>query len=187
MALPLINLWKDGIFDALKSGVLDRMQLSIILDKHKPSNVLESYTFKFTYKERRLDGMVVSSEHGKLISLRDARSSLATLNRYIKSLTEDLPDLPRKLLRDSTDCCSHFKATRFLTVHVFYTDDCPQEYIAPGFRPSRDYSIVVPHNDLWRMVASEAVDGNFGYYRFVNPRRIMVKKATPLTMTSVSV
>lgn len=74
------------------------MQLSIILEKDKPSNVLESYTFKFTYKEHRLDGMVVSSKHGKPITLRDARSSLATLNRYIKSLTQDLPDLPREWL-----------------------------------------------------------------------------------------
>ena len=103
----LTDVRKDGVFDAIKAGVLDKMQLSIILDKDKPSNVIESYTFNFKYSQRRLDGMVLSSEHGQPITLKDARTSLATLTRYLLHLTQGLPDLPRELLQkqSSTDSC----------------------------------------------------------------------------------
>ena len=172
MVFSVANPWKDGIFDALRRGVLDSMQLSVILDKDKPSNVLESYTFKFQYTEGQLDGMMVSSPRGTPVTLRDARSSLATLNRFLMELTEGLPDLPRKF------CCkldlysralTGSKATRFLTVHVFYTDDCPQEYVAPGFRPSREHNIFVPHNDLWRMTVADAGSTDLGFYQSVLP------------------
>ncbi|MCJ1246373.1 DNA binding protein [Trapelia coarctata] len=160
-AIKLMS-WLDGVFNALKTGVLDKMQLSVIMDKDKPSNIVESYTFSFKYTHRRLDSMVLSSEHGHPVTLKDARSSLATLTRYLMDLTQGLPDLP---------------LTRFLTVHVFYTEDCPLEYIAPGFRPSRDYSVLLPSHDLWRMTEADAGNTNFGFYNV----GLKVKHLAPVT------
>ena len=84
-------------------NVLAGVQLSIILDKEKPSNVAEAYTFTFKYSdnggnpERQLDGISISASTGSPISLKDARSDFGMLIRNLIKLTDPLPDLPRKL------------------------------------------------------------------------------------------
>ena len=83
-------------------NILAGVQLSIILDKEKPSNVVESYTFTFKYSDnvgkpaRQFDGISISALTGSQISLKDARSDFGVLIRNLIKLTDPLPDLPRK-------------------------------------------------------------------------------------------
>ncbi|MCJ1401513.1 DNA binding protein [Xylographa trunciseda] len=148
--------WLDGIFDALSRNVLSSLQISIILDKDKPSEIIESYTFTMKYftdpetSIRQLIGLTVSPSVGGPIALVDVRSGLETIWKQLSHAAERLPGLPPR---------------RYLTVHIFYTDDCDPSYHPPLFKPSNDLEILVPHNDLWQMSEVDIGHLNTGYHQ----------------------
>ena len=92
---------KDGIFDALSKNVLAGLQFSIILDRDKPSEIIESYTFTIEYSMdpetslRQLVGLTVSPSGGGPVTLVDVRSGLKTIWKHLSHTVERLPELPR--------------------------------------------------------------------------------------------
>ena len=57
-------------------------------------------------------------------------------------------------------------ATRFLTVHIFYTSDCPHEYTAPGFRSLQEDIILFPEDEHWRMMEADVGRVDSGFHKY---------------------
>ena len=99
--LEVLIASKDGIFDALSKNVLASLQFSIILDKEKPSEIIESYTFTLKYtrnpetSSRQLVGLTVLPSGGGPITFVDVRSGLKTIWKHLSHTVERLPELPR--------------------------------------------------------------------------------------------
>ncbi|SLM33351.1 Zinc finger, RING/FYVE/PHD-type [Lasallia pustulata] len=146
--------WLDGIFDALRKSVLAAVQFSISADEANPSNVIETYTFSFTYTGnvnivgRRLAEMTVAGPNGKRITVQDARAGLRSIVRQCMVLNNILPCLP--------DNC-------FLTCHLFYTPDCPRTFDPPGFAACSD-SMRIPSDEVWKMEVTNCGRMDAGYH-----------------------
>ncbi|MCJ1284440.1 DNA binding protein [Xylographa opegraphella] len=151
-----LQSWLDGIFDALSKNVLASLQFSIILDKEKPSEIIESYTFTMKYTRypdtalRQLVGLTVSPSGGEPITLVNVRSGLETIWKHLSHTVERLPELPSQ---------------RYLTIHLFYTDDCDPAYHPPLFKPSNDLEVLVPHSGQWQMLDVDIGQLNTGHHR----------------------
>ncbi|MCJ1381333.1 DNA binding protein [Xylographa soralifera] len=151
-----LQSWLDGVFDALSKNVLASLQFSIVLDKEKPSEIIESYTFTMKYTRdpetslRQLVGLTVSPSGGAPITLVDVRLGLKTIWKHLSHTVERLPELPPQ---------------RYLTIHLFYTDDCDPTYHPPLFKPSNDLEVLVPHNDQWQMVQVDIGQLDTGYHQ----------------------
>ena len=101
----VLTLSKDGVFDALSKNVLASLQFSIILDKKKPSEIIESYTFTMKYTKdpeassRQLVGLTISSSGGEPMTLIDVRIDLKRIWKHLSHIVEKLPELPRRVHR----------------------------------------------------------------------------------------
>jgi hypothetical protein len=96
----LLNCTQNGIFDALKKGLLARLAFSVILDPTRPNDVIEAYNFRFEYTDINGDVTTHSNNMRSVaqteppITVTDARHGVAALIRYLLELTENLPALP---------------------------------------------------------------------------------------------
>ncbi|KAI9370851.1 HORMA domain-containing protein [Aspergillus egyptiacus] len=139
----IIDVLETGIFDALSKSVLEAVQLTILLDRNTPDNVLESYTFSFKYTggvgdlHSRLKSLSIEpcGYTADMKSAQTARVGLETIVRRLITLSAFLPTLPSK---------------RSLGIHLFYTEDCPPDYEPPGFTGARDGTINYPLTENWR-------------------------------------
>ena len=101
---------KDAIFDRLRQKYLDSVQLRVLPNKNNRQNVIETYTFQIDYiegnrpAERAFNGLTVSSQEGKTVTIQDARNGLDHIIRNLVVLTEALPFLPRLLEKPATAC-----------------------------------------------------------------------------------
>ncbi|KAK2757653.1 DNA binding protein [Arachnomyces sp. PD_36] len=138
----IIDLFENGIFEALEKNVLEAVQLTVFVDKDAPSNVLESYTFSFKYAgasddvTNRLSSISLEQTGltADMKTTRSAKLGLEMIVRRLITLSTFLPLLPNK---------------RFLGVHLFYSDDCPSNYEPPGFSPATDENLIFPHDEGW--------------------------------------
>ncbi|KAL2814837.1 HORMA domain-containing protein [Aspergillus cavernicola] len=139
----IVNVLEAGIFDALSKSVLEAVQLTILVDKDAPENVLESYTFSFKYTrgigdlQSRLESLSIEP-FGYVADMKSAqtgRIALENIVRRLITLSAFLPTLPNK---------------RTLGVNLFYTEDCPPDYEPPGFTGARDGPIHYPLTENWR-------------------------------------
>ncbi|PYI29228.1 hypothetical protein BP00DRAFT_437798 [Aspergillus indologenus CBS 114.80] len=139
----ILDILENGIFDALSKNVLEAVQLTVLVDKDAPENVLESYTFSFKYSgesgdiNHRLESLSIEPV-GLVADIKTAQSArvgLETIVRRLITLSAFLPALPNK---------------RNLGVHLFYTDNCPPEYEPPGFNGAKDDTIKFPHTENWK-------------------------------------
>ncbi|PKY00797.1 putative meiosis specific protein Hop1 [Aspergillus campestris IBT 28561] len=138
----ILNLLENGIFDALRKNVLEAVQLTILVDKDTPENVLESYTFSFKYTgaagdmNSRLERLSIDPVGcvADMKTAQTARIGLETIIRRLITLSAFLPTLPNK---------------RHLGVHLFYTEDCPSDYEPPGFVGGRNETIKYPFSENW--------------------------------------
>ncbi|KAG2418035.1 hypothetical protein HFD88_001135 [Aspergillus terreus] len=139
----ILNALETGIFDALRRNVLEAIQLTILVDKDAPENVLESYTFSFKYtgvsgnmntcvQSLTIDPVGCTAD---MKSAQTARVGLETIVRRLITLSAFLPVLPNK---------------RNLGIHLFYTDDCPPDYEPPGFSAAKSDTIKYPFGANWR-------------------------------------
>lgn len=91
---------QDGAFDAVAKGYLDSLQLSILLERHNSDNVVESYTFSFSYrnnpisKQHEVNGVVFKDLQGSSVTVTDARQGLDMIMSHLVQLTSRLPHLP---------------------------------------------------------------------------------------------
>ncbi|KAH0562398.1 hypothetical protein GP486_002908 [Trichoglossum hirsutum] len=145
---------EGGIFDALEKNVLAAIQFAIFLDKDNPEDIAESYTFSFKYQgdprrgTRRLSGMGIAGPSGQSISLGSARDKLQGFLRSLCTITSLLPALP---------------AERYLTIRLYYTDDCPPEYEPPGFKKCEGNPMYFSETEDLK-VAKESVEMKTGIH-----------------------
>lgn len=93
---------ETGIFDALSKNVLEAVQLTILVDKDAPENVLESYTFSFRYAgaegdvNNRLESLSLEPMGcvADMKTAQTARIGLETIVRRLITLSAFLPTLP---------------------------------------------------------------------------------------------
>ncbi|KAF4225365.1 hypothetical protein CNMCM6805_008610 [Aspergillus fumigatiaffinis] len=153
----ILDVLENGIFDALKRNVLGAIQFTILVDKDKPENVLETYTFTFKYSKgssgvnSRLESLSINPVGcvADLKSAQTARVGLETIVRRLITLSTFLPNLPSK---------------RNLGIHLFYTDDCPPEYEPPGFTGAMNEVIKYPLNENWRKETQSCGAMNSGWH-----------------------
>ncbi|RAH55830.1 meiosis specific protein Hop1 [Aspergillus piperis CBS 112811] len=151
----ILDILETGIFDALSKNVLEAVQLTILVDKDAPENVLESYTFSFRYTRAKGDvnncleslslepmGCVADMK-----TAQTARIGLETIVRRLITLSAFLPTLPNK---------------RSLGVHLFYTEDCPPDYEPPGFNGADDVTIKFPLSENWKRESQSCGQMNSG-------------------------
>jgi len=144
----IIKLWEEGISEALEKQFLSSLILGIYLDENDDNDIVEAYTFNFSYGEvEGMDGKIPllnlsestqsvniydQAERGqneggnsrtavstnKARSVVDVRRQVQLLIRALITMSQTFQDLPRK---------------RFLTMRLKYTDDVPLDYEPPGF------------------------------------------------------
>jgi hypothetical protein len=170
----ILDVLENGIFDALKRNVLGAIQFTILVDKDKPENVLETYTFTFKYLRgssgvnSRLESLSINPVGcvADLKSAQTARVGLETIVRRLITLSTFLPNLPSILLlcyiRGILANSSIDK--RNLGIHLFYTDDCPPEYEPPGFTSAMNDVIKYPLNENWRKETQSCGAMNSGWH-----------------------
>ncbi|CAD6944843.1 unnamed protein product [Tilletia controversa] len=138
----ILQLWEEGIQDALDKHYLSSLILGIYLDEEDDNDIVEAYTFNFSYDEIGETGRKMpllnltesmqsvnifdqaSGASGgtgaapKVRTVIDVRRQTRLLLRSLITMSQSFQDLPRK---------------RFLTVRLKYTDDVPLDYEPPGF------------------------------------------------------
>ncbi|ORY13070.1 HORMA domain-domain-containing protein [Clohesyomyces aquaticus] len=150
----LLDWLEKGAFDALKRNVLRSLQLSLFEDPEQPLNVFELYTFTFHYTpsehgENVISGMEVAGPHGQKTTVKTAKLAMHTLIRSIVQLCGTMPALPE---------------SRFVRMHLLYTDDRPDNYEPPGFHKATDDRIFFP-DASWKQTSSNCGTRDLGFYK----------------------
>ncbi|RAQ48013.1 putative meiosis specific protein Hop1 [Aspergillus flavus] len=153
----ILDVLENGIFDALRKNILEAIQLTILVDKDAPQNVLESYTFSFKYAggsgnvDSCLESLSIDPVDyvADMRSAQSARVGLETIVRRLITLSTFLPTLPNK---------------RNLGVNLFYTENCPSDYEPPGFTTTNNDTIKYPLNENWRKETQSCGTMNSGWH-----------------------
>ncbi|KAI0707776.1 HORMA-domain-containing protein [Earliella scabrosa] len=141
----LLDYLENGIFDALSKQYLRSLIFAIYLDDQDPNNIIEAYTFNFSYCEvpgttevvpvmtlgdemmnlslsgsRQVqDPVAEATKRGKVPTLGEVKRSLKTLIKNLIQATTQMDALPKR---------------RFATFKLFYYDHTPEDYEPPHFR-----------------------------------------------------
>ena len=114
--------WLLGAFEAVELNYLKELSFVVYLDKSKPEEVHEKYTFGFTYK----DG-VANMTNGK-VSMKDLKGDTQTLLRQMGLVIQGLEKLPDEAY--------------LALVLTYYEDVTPEDYEPEGF--TADHSVESP-------------------------------------------
>ncbi|KWU44924.1 DNA-binding protein [Rhodotorula sp. JG-1b] len=148
----LIDYLEVGAAEAIEKGYLHKLVFVIYLDPDEPTNIVESYTFTFTYETdaegnkhpdmqvaEQLSGMDLSSmgsdplPRNKPRKMSDIKRQVQQMIKNLITNTQVLDELPRR---------------RYINVRLFYTDDTPPDYEPPYFSPvpfnAPGYSVTTP-------------------------------------------
>ncbi len=104
---------EGGIFPALHRGYLEAVQLSICADSSRPSEVMECYTFTFTYNSapgrshRAVSSVTVSPGPQPAFFVEDAYQSFNAAIKGLLRVVKPLPLLPRRWLFLSIELYTH--------------------------------------------------------------------------------
>lgn len=150
----------------------------MIVDKDAPENVLESYTFSFKYtgKLGELNTCLSTISLGAtgcvadMKTMQTARLGIEMIVRRLITLTSFLPMLPSMFSPVHSTIKEDLSLQadrRYLEIHLFYTDNCPQEYEPPGFNKASSDMICFPSNDLWRPEGQLCGRMDSGYHTLV--------------------
>ncbi|KAI4196004.1 MAG: hypothetical protein LQ350_006836 [Teloschistes chrysophthalmus] len=146
----------DGILEGVSKGNITAAQFSICPDPTDRAKVIESYTFRFHYGERKnqsdqaVAAVSVSGIARVATSINGVRASLMDLMKLIATYTDCMPDLPE---------------TRFLTCHIFHLPDSTSDLQPFGFEIADDKAMTLPFNADWRPKTVEAGSVNAGHHR----------------------
>ena len=111
-----------GAFEAVEKNYLKELRVVVYLDKSKPEEVYEKYTFDFTYK----DG-VANMTNGK-VSMKDLKGDTQTMLRQMGLVIQGLEKLPDEAY--------------LALVLTYYEDVTPEDYEPEGF--TADHSVESP-------------------------------------------
>ncbi|KAL5511311.1 hypothetical protein ACEPAH_4527 [Sanghuangporus vaninii] len=158
----LLNYLEHGIFDAIERQYLKSFIFAIYLDNNDPKNIIESYTFNFTYyvvpgtavtvpimslddqlnnlslnprlRAEYLDPVSQATLKGRAPTLGDVKQSIKSLIKNLVLITQALEPLPKR---------------RFATFKILYRENTPPDYEPPYFRPGdpeKDRFVFTTHN-----------------------------------------
>jgi len=94
------NRQERGAFEALQKNVLRAMQLNIFENADKPQDVVEAYTFTFSYSQcgavngATLASVELKGPRGETMTVRNARHALNMFVRQLITLCQTMPQLP---------------------------------------------------------------------------------------------
>ncbi|OWF50585.1 HORMA domain-containing protein 1-like [Mizuhopecten yessoensis] len=121
--------WVKGCFDAVDKKYLRMLIMGIYLDSEDPDTVIESYTFKFSYKNSaEMDVYRNEKKIASTDSVLETKKATIRLLRTMVVLTQTLKSLPDDVM---------------LTMKLLYYDDyTPADYEPPGFKPAQTDTFV---------------------------------------------
>lgn len=135
----------------MQNGYLEAVQLSICADSSRPAEVVECYTFAFTYSfpsgrtGYTVSSIRVSSDRDTVLLVGDAQKSFNAAIKSLLKLLRGLPQLPRKLLSPFDRGFLLIQpGRRNLGLNLFYTDECPSDYEPQGFVGCMDDDLCFP-------------------------------------------
>ncbi|GAA5859210.1 hypothetical protein JCM1840_003801 [Sporobolomyces johnsonii] len=149
----LLNYLDLGASAALEKGYLHQLILAIYLDPNEPTNLVESYTFTFTYETdsegNKRPEMVVRNQVNDVVLASAPSAAFPRENRsYSQGDVKRQVQQMIKNLITSTQLLDELPRRRFVNVRLFYTDDTPEDYEPPCFRPVGDsvprYTLTTP-------------------------------------------
>ncbi|KAI0664727.1 HORMA domain-containing protein [Cubamyces menziesii] len=141
----LLDYLENGIFDALQKQYLRSFVFAIYLDDQDPNNIIEAYTFNFSYckvpgsegsvpvmslgedmmnlslsaTDKSRDPVADATRRGKIPTLGEVKRSLKALVKNLIQATTQMDALPKR---------------RFATFKLFYYENTPDDYEPPHFR-----------------------------------------------------
>ena len=71
------------------------------------------------------------------------------------------------IIRCLLEASHMFLGKRYMEVHLFYTEDCPDEYEPPGFRNSSAGDLVYPHDDRWTKESQSCGTMDTSFHRYL--------------------
>jgi meiosis-specific protein len=135
----------------LQNGYLEAIQLSICTDRSRPAEVIECYTFTFTYSSSSgksghdVSSITVSTNSHELLFVGDAQKSFNAAIKGLLKFIRGLPQLPRKRALPLVKSTLLTKTgRRNLGLNLFYTDNCPPSYEPQGFSSCIDDDLYFP-------------------------------------------
>ncbi|KAG8781870.1 DNA binding protein [Serendipita sp. 397] len=138
----ILDYLEKGAFHALERQYLRKMMFSIYVDKEDPQNIVETWSFDFTYHEvpgssTRIPVLSVTNfrntsdetpvtpttigDRTRAPTLGDVKNSIRNMVHKLIAITQTLEDLPRK---------------RFATFKLEYYPHTPDDYEPPLFVPA---------------------------------------------------
>ncbi|KAE8222015.1 hypothetical protein CF319_g4721 [Tilletia indica] len=148
----ILQLWEEGIQDALDKNYLSSLILGIYLNEDDDNDIVEAYTFNFSYDEIEGTGrkmpLLNLTESMQSVNIFDQASTASGANGVAGETGKAALPAPqvrtvidvrrqiRLLLRALITMSQSFQdlpRKRFLTVRLKYTDDVPLDYEPPGF------------------------------------------------------
>ncbi|CCH44262.1 Meiosis-specific protein HOP1 [Wickerhamomyces ciferrii] len=110
--------WIDkGAIDAIRRGYLKSLSFSVFLDKSKPQDLHEVYTFSFDYQKDHVN-FKINDEETDTISLLDSRKMLQHMMKRFIIITQSLEPLPEE---------------KFMTMRMLFNESTPKDYQPPYF------------------------------------------------------
>ncbi|GAA6000946.1 hypothetical protein JCM10207_007337 [Rhodosporidiobolus poonsookiae] len=157
----LMDYLDKGATEAIEKGYLHQLIFAIYLDPDHPSDLVECYTFTFSYEtdeqgnkhpelvvQNQLSGMVISQSGASGFAAKpDQPRKEGEVKRQVQQMIKNLIT--------STQLLDELPRRRFLTIRLFYTDETPDEYEPPCFKP---VSIAVPGYTLSTPLVSDVPD-----------------------------
>jgi hypothetical protein len=124
--LPVVDQFLDQIthaFTAVQQKVLASLVISICVDNEQPQNVLEMYSFTFSYGktntgQKTVENVILEGTT-KTITFGGVKTSLCDA---LKQLSEDIKDKPR------------LPSKRYIHSRLLYNGDWDGQTRIPGFR-----------------------------------------------------
>ncbi|GAA5862196.1 hypothetical protein JCM3774_004818 [Rhodotorula dairenensis] len=148
----LVDYLEVGAAQAIEKGYLHKLVFAIYLDPDEPTNIVESYTFTFTYEtdtegNKHPDIQVADQLSG--IDLSSVGIDLLPRNkpRKMSDIKRQVQQMIKNLIT-STQVLDELPRRRFINVRLFYTEDTPADYEPPHFHPvpsdAPGYSVTTP-------------------------------------------
>lgn len=138
----ILDYLDEGVMDAIQRGFLRKLLFAMYLDPDKPRDVIECYSFNFTYRKSKANQGEMIPE----LEVRDQLRKLSIGGKVSILARNDSQNSPKtcgmvkrqvqaliKNLICSTQSLSDINSRRFLTFKLDYNDHTPEDYEPPHF------------------------------------------------------
>ncbi|GAA6016341.1 hypothetical protein JCM8202_005573 [Rhodotorula sphaerocarpa] len=135
----LLDYLELGASEAIEKGFLHKLVFAIYLDPDEPTNLVESYTFTFTYEVdaegNKQPDLIVAEQFSSMdLSASDYHFLPRNKPRKMSDIKRQVQQMVKNLIT-STQVLDELPRRRFLNIRLFYTDDTPAAYEPPCFFP----------------------------------------------------